>query len=204
MIKSSSGLRLLFNSTIFVLIFACGCGKANNQKAVVQGTVTIEGELAHQGIVTFHPVGGGPVAYGPIQSDGTFTIQVGQGKTADLDASQIQTGNYLVTVVVSSPSSPRVGVAQGPPEPGPRLTAKKYSSKDTTDLKYTVKPERNIYNIDVERATEEELSVDDSQGQVEEESEVAEGSGDVEETTGEVGEPKSSDEAKVDAEAPQP
>jgi hypothetical protein len=187
------------------LVMLGGCNSADNQSAIVQGTVTIDGELAHQGIVTFHPTGGGPVAYGPIRSDGSFTIQVGQGKVSNLDASQIQTGDYLVTVVVGAPPAPRTGEPVGPAEPGPRITAKKYSSKSTTDLKYSVKPGKNVFSLEVERATEEELAAEKSDDEAIEElvsdsDAASEGETDVADSTAEASE-TSKDEQAVSAES---
>ena len=40
-------------------------------------SVTIDGELAHSGTVTFNPVGSGPVATGRIFDDGSYTIRTG-------------------------------------------------------------------------------------------------------------------------------
>jgi hypothetical protein len=208
MIKLSSRFNRLFGFGLAFLTIVGGCGKANNQTAVVQGTVTIEGELAKQGIVTFHPKGGGPVAYGPIRPDGTFTMQVGQGKTTNLDASQIQIGDYIVTVVVAAPAVPKTGDVPGPPEPGPRLTAKKYSNKETTDLKYTVKLERNIYNIDIERATQEELDAEKAEKASPEENKseaMEEPATETEQSSEEQGgTAEGTEDKKVDAEAAQP
>ena len=46
-----------------MLALAIGCGgPANEYDAVVTGTVTIDGELANSGLVTFHPVDDGKVS----------------------------------------------------------------------------------------------------------------------------------------------
>ena len=56
------------------------------QTAVVQGTVTIEGELEPSGTVTLIPVKEGPVAVGTIHSGtGVLTLRVGQGNLGNPD-----------------------------------------------------------------------------------------------------------------------
>ena len=63
-----------------IIALLSGCGGPDS---TVQGTVTIDGELAHRGIVTFHPVDGGPTAYGSIGENGEYSLRVGRGDLND-------------------------------------------------------------------------------------------------------------------------
>ncbi|NOY41108.1 MAG: hypothetical protein GXP26_04635 [Planctomycetes bacterium] len=128
-----------------------GCNDSAKQDAVVQGTVTIDGELVSQGIVTFHPEGTGPVAYGTILKDGTYALRVGRGKKNDR-ANKIYPGKYTATVAVTVSSPASQDDEGGLPKPGPRLTDAKFSDKSTSVLKYEVESGRNIINISVDRA----------------------------------------------------
>jgi hypothetical protein len=143
-----------------LLLFAgllAACGGCGGPAATVQGTVTIDGQLAQQGTVVFHPIDKGPTAYGSIATDGTYAIRVGQGDLDDPNAGDVPLGEYIVTVVVNTPSLPDEVVGEGgPPKPGARLSAAKYGSKDTSDLRHTVKPGRNVVPLEIEGASADE------------------------------------------------
>jgi hypothetical protein len=117
--------------------------------STVQGAVTIDGELANRGTVIFHPSGEGAPAYGDIRQDGTYSLRVGQGDLSDADGGQLASGDYVVTVMVTSAPP---GDASDLPMPGPRVTAAKYREKSTTDLKVNVKPGPNVVPLDLEGA----------------------------------------------------
>lgn len=129
--------------------------------STVQGAVTIDGELVNRGTVIFHPVGKGAPAYGDIRKDGTYSLRVGQGDMSDADGGQLASGDYVVTVMVTSAPPDD---ASDLPMPGPRVTAAKYREKSTTDLKVSVKPDPNVVPLDLEgsaadpRPAEEEKS----------------------------------------------
>jgi hypothetical protein len=145
---------------LFVGLLAAfvGCG---GPAATVQGTVTIDGEVARRGTVQFHPVEGGPTAYGSIADDGSYAIRVGQGDLSDPDASDVPLGEYIVTVVVNMPSRPDdVSGEGGPPKPGARLSAAKYGNKDTSDLRHTVTAGRNVVPLEIEGASADEQPAD--------------------------------------------
>jgi hypothetical protein len=143
---------------------ATGCGGANKYDAVVTGTVTIEGELAPGGTVTFHPEGVGLAAYGRIHPDGSYSLRTGQGNLKDVDGGTIASGKYIATVVAHMPSSEGEVLGEGgPPKPGRHLTSIKVRSRETSPLHYTVQSGSNIFVLDVpssisdpaeERATE--------------------------------------------------
>jgi hypothetical protein len=125
-----------------VAVFAQGCGgPAYQYDAVVTGTVTIDGDLAKSGTVTFHPVKEGKPAIGRIHPDGSYSLRTGQGDLKKEDGGTVMSGEYLVTVNITGPASESAVVAEGgPPIPGPSLIHSKYSQKSTTDLRYTVEP----------------------------------------------------------------
>ncbi|NOZ39184.1 MAG: sigma-70 non-essential region-containing protein [Planctomycetes bacterium] len=156
---------------IVVALGLGGCAESDGtMNATVQGTVTIDGELAPRGKVSFHKTDGGPVANGTVHSDGTFTLQVGRGNISDQDASRIPAGEYTATVVVNEPSTVDPEHPSGPPLPGARLTAVKFSSRETSGLRYTIIAGLNIVDIDVEAPSSEELAEEDPMPKAEDES----------------------------------
>ena len=154
--------RIAF-SLIGVVIASCaGCG---GPTSTVQGTVTIDGEIARQGTVVFHPVEGGAKAYGSIADNGSYALRVGQGDLNDPNAGDVPPGEYIITVVVNTPSSGRESLGEGdagPPTPGPRLSAEKYATAETSDLKHTVKVGKNVFPLEIEGAKKEETAASES------------------------------------------
>ncbi|QDU90232.1 hypothetical protein Pla175_36340 [Pirellulimonas nuda] len=138
------------------LTAAVGCDSAEDN-AVVTGVVTVDGDLAHRGSVTFHPVSGGPPATGRVFDDGSYTLRTGQGDRKTPESGDLAPGEYVVTVVVTGPSgdSERPG---GPPMPGPRLMADKYATPETSPLKLTVKPGPNVFPLELERVGAEDAA----------------------------------------------
>lgn len=146
--------KLTWLSVVLATAVLGGCGKdSNSRNAIVQGNVTIDGELATRGSVTFYPTGGGPVATGQIFADGSYSLRIGQGNMRDPDASKIFPGEYVATVIANDPADRSQTVGEGgPPIAGPRLTAIKYAKKETSGLAFIVKPGRNIFPLEVEGA----------------------------------------------------
>lgn len=128
---------------------ALGCQRAaNTYDATVQGAVTVDGELAPRGTVTFHPVKTGAPSSGPIHEDGSYSIRTGQGDLGNPDGGTIRSGEYVVTVTVTAPPSAEQVVAEGgPPATGARMMADKYAAKETSDLKVEVKKGPNIVDL---------------------------------------------------------
>ena len=63
-----------------LLSVGIGCGARRQVRLDRrQGTVTVDGELAPCGRVTFHPVKTGPPAYGSIFQNGSYSLRIGQG-----------------------------------------------------------------------------------------------------------------------------
>lgn len=145
---------------LLALVNGCG-GPANEYDAVVTGTVTIDGELANSGLVTFHPVDDGKVTIGRIHPNGSFSLRTGQGDLREVDGGTVVPGEYIVTVSITGPGAPAPGAVEGaPPTPGPSLVAAKYASKETSDLKHKVKPGSQVIVLELERA--EVVPADDS------------------------------------------
>ncbi len=122
------------------LVVVIGCGEpVQEYGAVVTGTVTIDGELATSGTVTFHPVKAGNLAIGRIHPDGSYSLRTGQGDLRSVDGGTVAPGEYIVTVSITGPPEPGSQIAEGgPPIPGPLLVAAKYARKETSDLTHTV------------------------------------------------------------------
>lgn len=122
-------------SSLFIL---AGCGSTYD--STISGKVVMNGSPLPKGTVSFHPVAGGPVATGAIQSDGTFTIQ-----TATKEG--LQPGEYKVTVVATDPPPP------GDDEnPGTLLTAPEFGRIDSTPLSFTVEAGANDFEFSVDPA----------------------------------------------------
>jgi hypothetical protein len=155
-------LQIIYRTMAVVLSICCaGCG--SKMDSTVQGTVTIDGEIANRGTIAFYPAGGGAPAYGNIAKDGSYSLRVGQGNLRDEDASRIHSGEYVVTVVVNMAQQNGATVGEaGPPLPGPRMTADKYSSKESSPLHKTVKPGPNIMSLELEGATPPETQPTDA------------------------------------------
>jgi hypothetical protein len=148
-----------------VLVMVCvlaGCGgPANQYDAIVTGTVTVDGELATSGTVTFHPVKQGIPAIGRINPDGSYSLRTGQGDLREADGGTVISGEYLVTVSITGPAALKVtgpaidgeAVAEGgPPIPGPSLISRRYAQKETTDLRHTVKPGMQVIVLSLDPA----------------------------------------------------
>lgn len=125
------------------LLFGCGGGDSPYD-ANVQGTVTIDGELAPGGSVTFIPVEEGPTAVGAIASDGSYALRIGQGEVGDPDSSVIPSGKYVVTAMITGPPPKSETTVIGPPPAGPKLIADKYASRNSTDLSFEVDKGPNV------------------------------------------------------------
>jgi hypothetical protein len=145
---------------VILLCAATGCGgAANKYDSVVTGTVTIGGELAKSGTVTFHPVAKeGKIAIGRIYSDGSFSLRTGQGNLKDSDGGTLPSGEYIVAISVTGPAPNSPAPDGSPPVGGPLLIADKYVRKETSDLRSTVKPGKNVVTFDLQPAKQAEPS----------------------------------------------
>ena len=134
------------------LLLIGGCNAENKNAANVQGTVTVDGELATSGTVVFHSVDKHPACYGSIRKDGSFALQVGQGNRQNPDYNDIPVGEYVATVTIRGASYEDPNQSPGsPPKAGPLLIARKYTSKGTSPLKFkvTAQPKPNVVSIEV-------------------------------------------------------
>lgn len=150
------------------LLVAIGCGgPAHKYGSEVSGTVTIDGELAPSGTVTFHPVAkDGKIAIGRIYPDGSFSLRTGQGDLRESDGGTVVPGEYIVTVVVSGP--PTTPAAEGaPPGPGVPLIDKRYNSRDTSELRQTVTPGDNIILLELDGPVQEDSDTSAAEGDAE-------------------------------------
>ena len=139
------------------LAMVTGCGSSGGPSAIVQGTVTLDGELAESGSIVFHSDGDHPAAYGTINNDGSYSLRIGRGNTSNIDSSKIHPGQYTATVTLNGPPVANTEYAGAPPIPGPRLSAEKYAKKATSGLSYAVTAGRNVVNIAIESHSEAEL-----------------------------------------------
>ena len=127
-------------SLLFAGLLLAGCN--GSEFGTVDGSVALNDKPLEGGSVTFYPVGGGPLSYADIASNGSYHL-----RTATHDG--VLPGSYVATV------SWRSGL------PSPQMTVKevealekvpvKYCSKDTSDLRFSIERGRN--SIDLELTT---------------------------------------------------
>lgn len=164
------------------LITANGCRDAGTKRdASVTGVVTINGELAKSGSISFQPKGLGPTVYGTISGEGSYRLRTGKAAPNSPEEAKVPSGLYRVVLRVSGNSqlnqSPEE-FREGPPELGKLLIPAMYLDADKTPLEYIIKPGDNVINIDIEFDAEElegeadqdvaEESVEDAEDESEE------------------------------------
>jgi hypothetical protein len=151
---ANPGKRTIVATLLAALAIVLGCGgPANKYDSVVTGTVTIDGQLASSGTVTFHPQDkSGKIAIGRIYPDGSFSLRTGQGDLRESDGGTVASGEYVVTVSVTGPAVENTSGEGGPPTSGPLLIDERYVSSDTSDLRYNVKPGENVATFDLAAA----------------------------------------------------
>ena len=88
----------------------------------------------------FHPVAGGPAAYGELDPDGRYRIQTGARQG-------LQLGEYVVTLMVLGPLPPLE--PDGRQMPGELLTPNRYGRKDESDLRATVEAGDNQHDFNL-------------------------------------------------------
>lgn len=121
-----------------MLIGLVGCSGA---ESTVTGRVTLDGTSMDTGVVTFHPISGGPVAYGAVQTDGSYEVKT--GARAGLAA-----GDYVITVMANAPIEVTNEIPKSGMEPvGESLVPDKYMVKQLTDLKASVSPGSNTVDL---------------------------------------------------------
>ena len=142
---------LIASLASFPLLCSSGCSEHSKNAANVQGTVTIDGELASSGTVVFHSLDDHPTSYGSIRKDGSFALQVGQGNKANPDYNDIPLGEYVATVTIRGESYEDPNQSPGsPPQAGPLLIAKRYTSRATSPLRYKVSAEPKPFVVSLE------------------------------------------------------
>jgi hypothetical protein len=117
---------------LLLLLLFSGCGSSLGSQ--VTGTVTIDGKPLAVGGVSFHPVGGGPVATARIQEDGSFELKTGKQHS-------LPPGEYRVTVMAVEVVPPKTKYHV--PMPGKRLVPVRYGDLKQTDLHATIEPGSN-------------------------------------------------------------
>lgn len=137
--------RILFKCSVGCLALAsllliAGCGGSYQSSAY--GTVTLDGKVVPRGNIAFQPLAGGPAAYAQISEDGSYVVQT--GREGGLPA-----GDYLVSVTANEAPAITQGGNGGPPPPGKLITPVWYRSKETSGLKYTVQPGKNVINLEL-------------------------------------------------------
>ena len=130
---------------ILVAIAAALSGCSRGYNANVNGSVLLEGEPVTSGVVTFHAVQGGPLSLGTLDNAGRYDIFTGRDDG-------LPSGDYVVTVN-SVKGAPSPGMTPAQME-ALRITPARYSNRDSSELRFTVEPGSNIYNIALTRSVD--------------------------------------------------
>ncbi len=117
-----------------------GCGGAYDSTAY--GTVTLDGTIVPRGTVAFHPTSGGPAAYSPIGSSGSYSIRTGREEG-------LPAGQYQVTVTANEQQAQFESKDGRPMPPGKAITPPWYRTKETSGLSFTVEPGANKLNLEL-------------------------------------------------------
>jgi hypothetical protein len=143
---------------ILAVLVASGCGGDPTKPRLgrVSGTVTYNGAVVPKGVVTFVPSGGegsrtGQPATGEIGSDGSYqltTFERGDGAVVGEHVVLVQSMEMDPSIEGGSMPIPD---AQGnlPIAPPKHLVPEKYSSTETTPLRFTVEQGRNSFDIEL-------------------------------------------------------
>ena len=123
---------------IILGVTLAGCG---GDLVSVKGVVTVDGQPLETGNVSFHPVDGGPVGHGAIQTNGSFRIRTGT-------ENGLAPGKYRATVVATS-EAPEPTPQN--PEPLPRLLVPaRYGKPETSGLEYTVTSSGGRFELELQ------------------------------------------------------
>ncbi|BBO33340.1 carboxypeptidase-like regulatory domain-containing protein [Lacipirellula parvula] len=122
-----------------IVIGIAGCSDANF--STVSGRVSLNGASLDGGAITFIPEAAGPLAYGNVAPDGTYSLQSSGGVEG------LRPGNYTATVSYRS----------GRPSPGMTLAQIQalekvpisYTTPETSDLKKEVKAGDNQIDLEL-------------------------------------------------------
>ncbi len=129
-----------------------GCGQSRPEMASVGGKITYQGNPVATGRIVFHPVDGRRPAMAAINEDGTYQLTTFDTK----DGAMV--GEHVVTIKSTRTvgGAPVDEFSEAPPDAAavepPKLqwlVPEKYSRKDTTPLKATVKDGKNVINFDL-------------------------------------------------------
>lgn len=78
---SPTRLRCVLTSGLFALLILAGCNSGNPTKGTVEGTITVDGQPAGDGSISFVPLDGkSPTAGGKIEA-GTYRAEVPLGRS---------------------------------------------------------------------------------------------------------------------------
>jgi hypothetical protein len=106
-------------------------------RSIVSGTVTLDGEPLTNGLVSFHPVGKGPISTSRLDASGTFSLHTGGSRG-------VTPGCYRVTIAANETGTTDKSVetdaakTEGSSPIRPLITPARYADPDTSDLRAEV------------------------------------------------------------------
>jgi hypothetical protein len=131
--------RTIFTSGWLACLTLTGCGGVYD--STVSGIVRLDGVAVPRGTVSFTPQGGGPTAYGLIQSDGAYALRTGREEC-------LPPGAYTATVSANEAPTER-GKDGGPPPTGKPITPAWYRDPNHSGLSFTVIEGDNEFNLEL-------------------------------------------------------
>ncbi len=136
--------NLVVGLGVFLCVILLGCGqddarRASKDKDVVTGKVYLDDKVVNYGVVAFYAPNVDRPLKSPIYPDGTYNIR------------NPPPGEYLLVITTGQPPVPAAGGSSKSPPPSFKKIElpEKYSSKDTTDLKYQVKEGKHTHDIKI-------------------------------------------------------
>ncbi len=127
-------------SLAFAVLFAAVAG-CSEKLPTVSGKVTIDGKAVPEGMISFQPVGGGPIAVARISPDGSYSVKTGT-------ASGLKPGEYKIAV--SAPKG--IIPAPTPDNPNPKIerwVPLKYNDIEKSGLSITVASGSTEHNLEL-------------------------------------------------------
>ena len=141
LISSAAATGLVRSATCSLVLACLGLAGCGSRLPTITGHVTYRGLPLDTGRVVFHPQGSTAPAYAVLQPGGTYSAQTGSGPG-------IAEGDYSVTVMATAPV-PEPSVSN----PRPEITSlipERYGNVETSGLKVTVGPGKNVFDVQLE------------------------------------------------------
>lgn len=143
----SGGSSLCFNWRVCLavaVIAISGCGQSGPKLRPVSGKVTFQGKPVVEGSIRFSNPRAGVDIVAKLGADGTYAVAMARG-------AGLPEETYQIAIVPNRKSAP-TGTFVASPEPNPSDIPPKYRDPATSGLTMTVKPESNVFDVDMQKS----------------------------------------------------